>query len=274
MAADPVLPPQAASKLEAARRAIASMPGAVIAFSGGADSALLLRLAVDALGARCLAVTALAPTFPPWERAEVDRLVRLLGARHLYLETRELAREEFARNQPDRCYHCQVERLRALRGIAEAAPDSVVLIGTNADDLADRHRPGRRAAVAAAVRAPLAEAGLTKQEIREASRALGLPTWDKPQLACLASRFPYGTRITADHLQQVAAAEQGLREAGFRDLRVRFHGDVGRIEVGVAELARFADPLLRTAVAAAVRAAGFRYAALDLDGFRSGRLNE
>lgn len=271
---DPSLAPAVSRKLEVARASLATLPHALVAFSGGVDSTLLLRLAVDALGDRCLAVTALSPSFPPWERSEVEQLVQLLGARHRFVETRELEREEYLRNPPERCFHCKAELLQTLRQLREAAVDSALLIGANADDQLDPHRPGQRAAVAAGARAPLAEAGLTKDEVRAISRALGLPTWDKPQLACLASRFPYGTRISADRLRQVAQAEQALREAGFRDVRVRFHDDIGRIEVGVDELVRFADPQLRTAVAAAVRAAGFRYAVLDLDGFRSGRLND
>jgi len=271
---DPSLAPAVARKLEAARASLAALPHALVAFSGGVDSTLLLRLAVDTLGDRCLAVTALSPSFPPWEQSEVERLVQLIGARHRYVETRELEREDYVRNPPDRCFHCKAELLQTLQCLGEVAADRVLLIGANADDQLDPHRPGQRAATAAGARAPLAEAGLTKDEVRAVSRALGLPTWDKPQLACLASRFPYGTRISEARLRQVALAEQALRQAGFRDVRVRFHDDIGRIEVGVDELARFTDPQLRATLAAAVRSAGFRYAALDLDGFRSGRLND
>jgi uncharacterized protein len=261
-------------KLARAREIIGESGAALVAFSAGVDSTLLLKLAAEVLGPRCEAVTTLSPSFPPWERAEATRLAQQLGVAHRFVESRELEQEAYASNPSDRCFYCKQELFALLRGLARERGGAALLFGANADDYAGDHRPGHRAAEAADARAPLAEAGLSKAEVREASRLLGLPTWDKPQLACLASRFPYGTRITAEGLRQVAAAEEAVRGEGFFDVRVRFHGDVARIEVGEGELARFSDEERRRRVAAAVRGAGFRYAALDLDGFRSGRLND
>lgn len=243
----------------------------LVAFSGGVDSTLLLRAAVEALGQRALAVTAVSETYTPQEAESARLLARNLGAPYLEINTAELTKEEFATNPPDRCYHCKHELFGALRCLAAERGLAEVFDGSNRDDEGD-YRPGRRAAREFGVRSPLLEAGLSKEEIRRLSRWLGLPTWNKPAMACLASRFPYGTRLTADRLERVARAEAGLRELGFAQVRVRYHDSVGRVEVPPGDLARAAA--LGTQIAAVVRGAGFTYAALDLDGYRTGSMNE
>jgi uncharacterized protein len=247
--------------------------GAVVAFSGGVDSTLLLRLAKDALGERCIALTTVSESLPVREREEARRLARTLGVRHLMVASGEVDREGFAANSTERCYFCKSELFdRCFAAAAEFALP-VVVYGATADDLGD-HRPGMRSARERGARAPLLDAGFGKDEIRTLSRRLGLPTWDKPAMACLSSRFPYGTRITRERLTTVDRAENVLRSRGFRDLRVRFHGDTARIELGESDWPRLGDPVVRAAVAEEIRALGFRYVAIDLEAFRSGRLNE
>jgi uncharacterized protein len=208
---------------------------------------------------------------PQAEREEARTLAARLGVRHLERESREQDDPAYVANGTDRCYHCKRELYRLCGEAARELGAAAILDGFNADDRRD-HRPGHRAAEEALVRSPLAEAGLSKVEVRAWSEAYGLPTWDKPQMACLASRIPYGTPVTPERLLQVERAEAALRALGLRDLRVRHHGDVGRVEVGEAELAQaFAR---RAEVAAAVKGAGFKSAALDLEPFRSGRMNE
>jgi uncharacterized protein len=260
-----------ADKLARARERISGCGSAVVAFSAGVDSTFVLAVAREVLGDRAVALTAHSPSVPQIERAEARALAARLGARHLERESHEQEDAGYVANGSDRCYHCKRELYRLC---AEAARDlgaAAVLDGFNADDRRD-HRPGHRAAEEALVRSPLAEAGLSKLEVRAWSAAYGLPTWDKPQMACLASRIPYGTPVTPERLAQVERAEAALRALGFRDLRVRHHGDIGRIELGEGEIeAAFAR---RAQLVAAVRAAGFKIAALDLEPFRSGRMNE
>jgi uncharacterized protein len=246
---------------------------AVIAFSGGVDSTYLLAVARQALGDKALAVNALSPTYPAREHEEAKRLAASLGAELLEVESNELKIPGFAQNPRHRCYFCKLELFRLCRQAADERGYSFVLDGTNADDL-DDYRPGRKAAEELGVRSPLLEAGLTKAEIRELSRARRLPTWDKPALACLSSRFPYGTAITKDRIAQVAAAEEALLSLGFRQFRVRYHGEVARIELQPGELDRMLDPELRRQVHEQVKAAGFTYVALDLLGYRTGSMNE
>jgi uncharacterized protein len=262
-----------ADKVAALAAGLRPLPGAVVAFSGGVDSTMLLHACRAALGERLVAVTADSPSLPRTELEQARELAAAIGARHVVLPTRELEREGYRRNAGDRCYHCKHELFLAVAehrdGIGPA--DWPVLYGAIVDDLGD-HRPGQRAAAEHGVLAPLVDAGFTKQDVRRYSREQGLPTADKPSLACLSSRVPYGTAIDAALLQRIERAEQGLRELGLRQFRVRHHGDVARIEVAPDELERaFA---LRQESWAAVRAAGYRFVALDLLGYRSGALNE
>jgi len=246
---------------------------AVVAFSGGVDSTLVLQIAREELGERVVALTAVSPSLAPREREAAERLARQIGVEHLLVPTAELADPDYVRNGPDRCYHCKSELYAICRRVADERGLEAILDGFNADDLGD-HRPGRRAGLERGVVSPLLEAGLTKAEIRAWSRQLGLPTWEKPQLACLASRIPYGTPVTVDRLEQVARAEEALQDLGFRVLRVRHHGEVARLELGEEELGRlFGDAELRARVEERVKAAGFRFVAVDLEPFRSGRMN-
>jgi uncharacterized protein len=260
-----------AEKLARAKAAISECGGAVVAFSAGVDSTLVLAMAREVLGDRAVALTAHSPAVPRAERDEARALAARLGVRHLERESREQEDPGYVANGQDRCYFCKRELYRICLETAREQGLGAVLDGFNADDRRD-HRPGHRAAGEAKVRSPLAEAGLSKLEVRAWSAAYGLPTWDKPQMACLASRIPYGTPVTPERLARVERAEAAVRALGFRDVRVRHHGDLGRLEVGEAELERaFA---LRAELAQAVKGAGFRIAALDLEPFRSGRMNE
>ncbi len=245
-----------------------------VGFSGGVDSTLLLRVAVEVLGAaNVLPVIADTPSLPRSEFAEALRLAEGMGVACTVINPDELSDPNYAANPADRCYYCK----RHLFGrIAETAAEKgfgVVLDGNNADDAGD-YRPGRRAAQELGVKSPLMEAGLTKAEIRALSAREGLPTADKPAMACLASRIPYGTPVTAEVLGQVERAEDALRAAGFVQCRVRHHGDVARIEVAVSELPRLLAEELREAVVRGVKAAGYRYVTLDLQGYRMGSMNE
>ena len=207
------------------------MGGCVIGFSGGVDSALLFAVAAGVLGDRALAVTATSETYPERELREAQALAAQLGGRHRVIVSEELDIPGFTQNPVDRCYHCKKELFGKLRAIADAEGIPAVVDGSNLDDRSD-YRPGRQAMAELGVRSPLEEAGFTKADIRELSRELGLPTWDKPAFACLSSRFPYGTEITREKVSQVGRAEESLRELGLRVLRVRHHGDVARIELG------------------------------------------
>lgn len=220
-----------------------------------------------------MALTATSPTYPLHEQQEAQRLAAGFGVRQLVVESNELEIPGFAANTPRRCYHCKHELFALCRQKALELGCAAVVDGANLDDLGD-YRPGREAARELAIRSPLLEAGLGKEEIRALSRLAGLPTAEKQPFACLASRFPYGTTITAERLQQLDRCETVLRELGFRTYRVRFHEQLARIEVGADEIPRFADPQLRAAVVAACRDAGFTYVALDLLGYRSGSMNE
>ncbi len=263
----------AAPKLVRMRQALSELGSALVAFSGGVDSTFVLQVALEVLGERAVALTAISASVAPEERLEAERLAQLLGARHVVVDSAELQNPSYRRNPTDRCYFCKselyalCERTRSELGLA------AVVDGFNADDTLD-HRPGHRAAEEARVHSPLAEAGLTKDEIRALSLQAGLPTWDKPAMPCLASRLPYGTAVTEERLFQVGSAESELRALGLRTFRVRYHGDVARLEVSAEEVALFADGSFRERVNAALRSRGFKYVALDLEPFRSGRLNE
>ncbi|MGH9251990.1 MAG: ATP-dependent sacrificial sulfur transferase LarE [Acidimicrobiales bacterium] len=262
--------PAVTASIDDLRDGLRALGRVVVAFSGGADSAFLAWMANDTLGsARALAVTAVSPSLPAAERAESADLAVEWGLRWREVETDELADAAYARNDADRCYWCKDALLRAAGPLAKAERATVVL-GVNIDDLGD-HRPGQRAAAERGAAFPLVDARFTKADVREWSRRLGLRTWDKPAAACLASRLPYGTPVTLQRLATVERAEAGLRALGFRELRVRHYGDTARLEV---PLERLADVVaLREEVVAAVRAGGYRYVTLDLEGLRSGNLN-
>ncbi|MBV8295930.1 MAG: ATP-dependent sacrificial sulfur transferase LarE [Acidimicrobiia bacterium] len=242
----------------------------LVAFSGGADSAFLAWVANDVLGpSRALAVTAVSPSLLGEERADCEALAQEWGLRWRGVETFELERAAYVANEGDRCYHCKAELMDVVVPLA-AAEGATVVLGTNVDDLGD-HRPGQRAASERGAAFPLVDAGFTKADVRAASKALGLRTWDKPAAACLASRVPYGTPVTFEVLDRVARAESALRALGFRQVRVRHYGDVARLELELTEIGRAVD--LRQQIVDAVRVAGYRYITLDLEGFRSGNLN-
>jgi uncharacterized protein len=246
-----------------------------VGFSGGVDSTLLLREAVDALGtANVLAVIADTPSLPRSEYAEALALAAAMGVKPLVIDPNELGDPAYAANPADRCYYCKKHLFSQIAAEAAARGFEAVLDGNNADDAGD-YRPGRRAAGELGVKSPLLEAGLTKAEVRELSARLGLPTADKPAMACLASRIPYGTPVSAEVLAQVERAEAALKSAGFRQCRVRHHGEVARVEVPPGDLGRLlADEGARRRVVDGVKAAGYRFVAADLQGYRLGSLNE
>ncbi len=257
--------------LAALRQTLGELDRVVAAFSGGADSAFLAWVAADTLGAdRMVAATAVSPSLAASELADCERLASEWGLPWLPLETRELDRPEYVANGGDRCYHCKAELMDTLAPLA-ARLGATVVLGVNVDDLGD-HRPGQVAARERGARFPLVENGFTKADVRQASRELGLRTWDKPAGACLASRLPYGTPVTVGRLESVAAAEAALRGLGFGQLRVRHYGDLARVELPPEDLARAVSQ--REQLVAAVQAAGYVYVTLDLEGFRSGNLNQ
>ena len=258
------------SKLRDLHRVLESTGGAVVAFSGGVDSALVAAVASRALGARTVAVTAVSPSLPPGEAASARRVAEEIGIRHRTLRTHEVEKDAYLANGTDRCYHCKTELYGMLWSVAQSEGLPVVVSGANADDLGD-FRPGLRAAAERGVRHPLVESGFSKRDVRDASRALGLSTWDKPQSACLSSRIPFGVRITVDELSRVGRAERALKELGFRQVRVRVHGEVARVEVENDDIPRLVGE--RERVVEMLKALGYRFVTLDLEGFRSGTMN-
>ncbi len=259
-----------ATRVESAREHVRGLGSVLVAYSGGVDSTLLLKLAMDELGDGAVAVLASSPAYPESEQQEARDLARSLGARLVEVTTTEVELEAYARNNPDRCFHCKEELFDALAPLQRDLGLAHLAYGATADDAGD-HRPGHASAVRRGVRFPLLEAGLAKSDIRAAARALGLPNWNKPSFACLSSRIPHGTPVTVAALRQIEAAEAALKGLGFAQVRVRHHGDVARIEVGEAEIPRLIAE--RGRVATAVREAGYKFVSADLEGYSTGSLN-
>ena len=263
--------PATQQKLDDLRRVLSDFGSVVVAYSAGVDSTLVLRVAHDVLGDNVLAATGLSDTYPEEEMAEARALAQEIGVAHVMMRTEELTDPRYAMNSHQRCFFCKNELYGKLRELADERGITHIVDGTNADDVGD-HRPGLRAAREIGVRSPLQEVGMTKDEIREISNELGLRTWDKPAFACLSSRFPYGTPITVEKLKQVATAERAIRELGFRGFRVRHHDTVARLEVDPDDFPRVVE--LHSEIVAKLREAGYRFVTLDLQGYRSGSLNE
>ncbi|MFQ5863103.1 MAG: ATP-dependent sacrificial sulfur transferase LarE [Candidatus Brocadiales bacterium] len=258
-------------KLEKLKGIIRDLDSAVVAFSGGVDSTLMAKLCSDLLGEKALAVTASSETYPAHELEAAKRLAKEIGITHLIIETKELDIKGFSDNPPERCYFCKSELFEKLKDIASKEGYANIVDGTNIDDTQD-YRPGTKAAQELGVRSPLKEVRLTKEDIRKLSKDLGLPTWDKPSYACMSSRFPYGEAITPENLAKVSSAEDFLRQMGFKQFRVRHHGTIARIELTPEDL-----PLAlkkRNAIVDALKKIGYTYITLDLQGYRTGSMNE
>ena len=263
-----------ALKYEKLRAILRSMESVAIGYSGGVDSTLLLKVASDTLGARAVAMIGRSETYPTREFEEAVAIAAAIGARAVIVRTEETDDLKFRENPADRCYFCKTELFGKLGGIAAQEGLRWIADGTITDDIGD-FRPGMKAKAEKEVRSPLLEAGLGKAEVRELSRHLGLPTWDKPSFACLSSRFPYGTAITRENLSRVDRAETFFRDHGFRAFRVRFHdASTARIEVSPSEIPRLLDEALRGEVVGAMKEIGFVYVTLDLQGYRTGSMNE
>ena len=257
--------------LDRARQIVRDLGSVLVAYSGGVDSSLLLKLALEELGEQAVAILASSPAYPESEQTEARQLAAGLGARLIEVDTSEVELEAYQRNNPDRCFHCKEELFDSLEPVQRRLGLRHLAYGATADDAGD-HRPGHASAVRRGVRFPLLESGLGKTEIRLAARALGLPNWNKPSFACLSSRIPHGTPVTVEALRQIERAESAVKGLGFRQVRVRHHGDVARVEVEPAELVALFNQ--RERVVEALRAAGYTFIALDLEGYATGKLNE
>jgi uncharacterized protein len=267
------LPPELLAKEEALLASMASVGRVMVAFSGGVDSSYLAWAAHRVLGDDCLLVTAVSPSYPQSHRAMAEKIVHDFDLPHRFVETHEMENSAYRANAPDRCYHCKSELFETMDQLMAELGFDRIAYGVNLDDLGD-YRPGHRAADEHHVMSPLQEASLSKQEIRDLSRAIGLPTADLPASACLSSRLPYGTEVTIERLRQVEEGEEMLRGLGFRQLRLRHHGELARVEIDPSELPRALDLEMTGKIVRAIKSLGFRYVTLDLEGYRMGSLNE
>jgi uncharacterized protein len=260
-------------KLERLSAHLRGLGSALVCYSGGVDSAFVLAAATRELGERAVGMTAVSPSLPPGELDQASQLAREIGAVHRVVESREMDDPHYVANASNRCFYCKSELYR----IAEAKRDewhlAAILNGTNCDDLGD-YRPGLQAAQEAGVKSPLVECGFTKADVREGAKSFGLKTWDKPAAACLSSRIPYGTSVTSERLSQIGGFEADLKKLGFRQVRVRYHDKLARVELDLSELARAIDPAARSAIVEAGKRNGFQYVTLDLAGYRQGSHNE
>jgi len=267
------MPEETVAKFEKLRRSLKKMGNVLVAFSGGVDSTFLVRVAQVELGDRVMAVIASSPSYPKKETDGAVALAEEMNVRYKVIQSKEMDNPHYVSNPPDRCYYCKTELFSDFKRIAEEEGIAHVLDGSNHDDL-DDYRPGLEACEELGVKSPLREAGLGKEEIRALSKQMGLPTWDKPSMACLASRFPYETKIDEASLNQVAQAEEYLRSLGFHQVRVRHHGQVARIEVEGQDVHKLAEPTMRGKIVENMKALGYAYVTLDLAGYRSGSMNE
>ncbi|HUI82293.1 MAG TPA: ATP-dependent sacrificial sulfur transferase LarE [Bryobacteraceae bacterium] len=264
---------EASGKQEQLFENLSRMGRVIVAFSGGADSAYLTWAANRVLGADALAITADSASLPESHKRDAEAFVKRFGIAHEYVETREFDNPAYVQNGPDRCFHCKDELFTRLEEVGRERGYQHIVYGVNVDDLSD-YRPGQNAARQHQAAAPLADAGLTKAEIRELSRIADLPTWDRPASACLSSRIPYGTPVTIQNVKTVEVGEEEIKALGFRQFRVRFHGEVVRIEIAPAELPKALDPEMARRFTEIFKSLGFKYVTLDLEGYRQGSLNE
>jgi uncharacterized protein len=261
-------------KRDALLKALGKLESCAVAFSGGVDSAVVAKAAAVALGDAAVAVTGTSASLAEGELEAAEQLAQLIGIRHIVIATDELSRPDYLKNAPDRCYHCKTELYTQLEELLPKLGVKAIVNGANADDLGD-YRPGMQAATEHRIHSPLADCGITKAEVRELAAAWGLPVWDKPATPCLSSRIAYGEEVTPDRLAMIDRAEQFLRSRGLVNLRVRYHrGDLARIEVPLADLPRLCDAEFRRQLTAELRQLGFKFVTLDLEGFRSGSLNQ